>query len=148
MAQTTITITVFTVNLLSGSGTAECCNISQVGNGSLTPDPNDPTNPELAISVVWKEDDITWSGVAHPVDPPNPPPIINITKMEINGNTHPFGTPLPGSSPGGGSTVTRAAKNLMENPLPYTIFFNISGIDTEYRLDPKIRVMPHPPSDA
>lgn len=136
MGQTTITITVHTVNLSSGSSTPVCCTISQIG-GILIPDPNDPPNPELAVSEVYKGDNIIWSGIAH-----DGVTIINITASCNLPNY--FGMQLHGYPPGGGSIVTRAAEHLMDNPLPYTIYFNIEGIDEQFNLDPKIWIKPPP----
>ena len=150
MGQTRIKITVHTVNLLGGGSTQSCVTLSQHGDGQLH---TDPSNPENDYSEVFEGDDVTWSGVAHPVDPPNPSPIINITEIKIDTNTHPhpphFGAPLLGGLIGEGRIITRAAENPMENPLYYTIHFNIEGMNEQFQLDPKIRVIvPHNPSTA
>lgn len=141
MGQTTILITVDTVKLKNGGSPQSCITVSQTGDGIFLVY---PSNPENDCSEVYLGDDITWSGVAQPVDPPNPPPIINITSIVIPPN---FGAPLSGNSTGGGSTVIRQAESLMDQPLPSTIYFNINGNESESKRlyhDPKIRVIRNP----
>ena len=139
MGQTTILITVDTVKLKNGGSSQSCITVSQTGDGIFRVY---PSNPEDDCSEVYLGDDITWTGDALPIDPPNSPSIINITSIDLPSY---FGAPLTGISTGGGSTVTRQAEHLMDNPLTYFIYFNINGNESEpkrWRHDPKIKVIP------
>ena len=138
MGQTTILITVDTVNLKNGGSSQSCITVSQTGDGIFLVY---PSNPENDCSEVYLGDDITWTGDALPIDPPNSPSIINITSIDIPAY---FGAPLSGTGTGGGSTVTKQAVSLMDDPLPYRIYFNINGNESEskrWHHDPKVKII-------
>ncbi|HLO54426.1 MAG TPA: hypothetical protein VK169_09065 [Saprospiraceae bacterium] len=158
MGQVNITITVDTELLKSLStgpnniygeppvGNNTWCTIAQEGGTTIPEDPSTLTNPCDLESTVYKDDFVTFYGIAKTVPGGELQPVINITQIDlVNIPEGSFGKqevsfPNQNGVPSG-SIVTMQAKNYFNLENSYNIHFSIS-----YKcriIDPKIKIT-HP----